>query len=302
MRKINTLIKLLKKDRAQVKVAIFNNLIHIGLFNFLDDTTFLKLSYWVRFGKKLDLDNPISFNEKIQWLKLYDRNKDYVDMVDKIKVKEYVSKKISNDIIVPTIGTYDSFEEINFNNLPQQFVIKCNHDSGSIAICNNIEQFDIKKAKKIIKRGLKTNSFYWGREWPYKNVAPRIIIEKYLGNNISDYKVHCFNGEAKFILVCTDRSNNLKETFYDTKWNKMPFKRPNHDIDNEIEKPKNLESMIKYAEILSKNIPFLRVDFYEIDGNIFFGELTFYPASGWEKFSPDSWDNEIGSYLKLPQK
>ena len=269
----------------------------------LKDDAYLKLYYEKVFNKKLNLSNPKTFNEKLQWLKLYDRNPKYTIMVDKSLVKNYVKEIIGDTYIIPTIGIYDNFKQINFELLPNSFVMKCTHDSGGIILCKDKSIFDKKKAYKIIKKGLKHNYFYDGREWPYKNVKPRIIIEKYMmeSNNseLNDYKLFCFNGVPKYVLVCSDRMSNLKETFYDINWNLAPFKRPNHDIDKSIKKPKNFNKMIELATKLSKNIPFVRVDFYEVNNKIYFGELTFFPASGMSEFSPRDWDKKLGKMLDI---
>ena len=284
------------------KLIIYLNNRH--LINWFPDKYYLSLAYRAKIGKNLNLNAPKSFNEKIQWLKLYDRNPNYTKMVDKLKVKEYISEKIGNEYIIPTIGVYNKSNEINFNELPNQFVIKCTHDSGSTIVCKNKDKFDYKLAKKKINNNLKRNYFYCGREWVYKNIKPQIIIEEYLkSDNIKDYKFMCFNGEPKCILVCSERdaNNNAFKEFYDTKWNKLPFGRKENEINQSIaEQPKNLEKMLELSKILAKNIPFVRVDFYEINNKIYFGELTFYPASGFEKFYPEEWDYKLGSWLSLP--
>lgn len=269
---------------------------------FIPDKTYLKLYYFAVFKKKLNLANPCTFNEKLQWLKLYDKKDIYITMVDKYEVKKYVSDIIGEEFIIPTIGIYDSFDEIDFDKLPNQFVLKCTHDSDGIIIVNDKAKFNIKESKKLINKCLKRNYFYSGREWPYKKVKPRIIIEKYMGDNLADYKFFTFNADVKCVLLCTDRKKNLKETFLDTNWEIMPFKRPNHDIEEKAQKPKQLKNMIKFAKKLSKNIPFLRVDFYEIDGKIYFGELTFFPASGLNKFEPKEWDSKLGEWIQLPRE
>lgn len=281
-------------------------LLHFSIIsNRLSDRLFLKIRYKKSFGEQLNLDNPKTFNEKLQWLKLYDRKDIYTTMVDKYAVKNYVANLVGKKYIIPTIGTYDKFDDIDFAQLPNQFVIKTTHDSGGIVICKNKKELNMSFAKNKINKSLSTNYYLKGREWPYKNVKPRIIIEKYMEDqncsSMRDYKFFCFNGVAKYILVCTDRESELKETFYDVDWNLASFKRPTHDIDCTIEKPKNLKIMIKLANMLSVAIPFLRVDFYEINGEVYFGELTFYPASGFEKFEPQKWDYLLGNMINLKE-
>ena len=267
----------------------------------LNDEIFLKLSYKDMTNKKLDLKKPKSFNEKLQWLKLHDRKDIYTTMVDKYEVKNYVSNIIDKEYIIPTIGVYDKFDDIDFNKLPNQFIMKCTHDSGGLVICKKKTIFDITSAKKKINKSLKRNFYYVGREWPYKNVKPKIIVEKYMGNDLNDYKLFCFNGKPQFTLVCSERfnSNGMCKSFYDNDWNLMNIKEGNHNNDNNIKKPINFEKMKELAEKLSANIPFLRVDFYEIDNKIYFGELTFYPNGGYEKFDPEEWDYKIGNLINL---
>lgn len=274
-----------------------------GMLKFIPDSVFISYLYFKTFRKKLNLNNPKSFNEKLQWLKLYDRKKIYTDMVDKYEAKKYVSNIIGNEYIIPTIGIYDRFDDIDFEKLPNQFVIKCTHDSGGLIICKEKNKLNIKEARKKIEKSLKKNYFYFGREWPYKNLKPKIIIEKYMEDDIDssmhDYKFHCFNGKVKYILVCTNREKDLKETFFDLEWKISKFKRPNHEIDKDIKKPSNFSTMIELAEKLSNNIPFIRVDFYQINGKIYFGELTFYPAAGFAKFEPEEWDEKLGELIDL---
>lgn len=275
----------------------------IIIFKLLPDKLFLKIQHFYSFKKRLNLNAPQTFNEKLQWLKLYNRKDIYTTMVDKYNVKKYVAGIIGEEYIIQTFGIYDKFEEINFEKLPNQFVIKCTHDSGGLVIVKDKSQLSIVNAKRIINKSLKRNYYYAGREWPYKNVKPKIIIEKYMEDkndtSMHDYKFFCFNGEAKYCLVCTDRDTNLKETFFDINWNVAPFKRPNHDIDRTIKKPKNLDLMIELANRLSKGIPFIRVDFYEINGNVYFGELTLYPAGALSKFEPEEWDKKLGDLIDL---
>lgn len=272
----------------------------------ISDEKFLKLLYKMKFKKNLNLDHPKTFNEKIQWLKLYDRKDKYTIMSDKYAAKEYVSNIIGEEYIIPTIGVWDKFENIDFSGLPKQFVLKCTHDSGTVIICKDKARLDISKIRKKVKKNLKRNYYYTGREWPYKNIKPRIIIEKYMedSEDPKDYKFMCFNGKVKCSFVCSDRrgKDGLKVDFYDLQWNKMPFQRhyPNSKID--IPKPKNYALMIDLAEKLSKEIPFLRVDFYEFNDKVYFGELTFFPGSGFEEFTPSEYDEILGNMLELPKK
>lgn len=272
----------------------------------ISDEKFLKLLYKMKFKKELDLNNPKTFNEKIQWLKLYDRKDKYTIMSDKHAAKEYVSKIIGKEYIIPTIGVWEKFEDIDFSKLPEEFVLKCTHDSGTVIICKDKSKLNLKKIRKKINKNLKRKYYYTGREWPYKNIKPKIIIEKYLKDSKEpkDYKFMCFNGKVKCSFVCSNRrgKDGLKVDFYDLQWNKMPFERHYPNSKEDIKKPKNFNLMIKLAEKLSFGIPFLRVDFYEINGRVYFGELTFFPGSGFEEFTPAKYDRILGDMLELPSK
>lgn len=305
MSKISTLKKLLKEDKRQVLVAIYNNIVHTGITNYLSDETYLKLTYRIRFGKKLDINNPKTFNEKLQWLKLHDNNTDYITMVDKVLVKDYVAKIIGYDYIIPTLGVWDSFDEIDFEALPNQFVLKCNHDSGSVVICKDKSTFNIDAARKKISKGLKTDAFYWGREWPYKYVKRKILAEKYMTDNsnssqLTDYKVYTFNGRAKMIMINKDRGVDTKADYFDTDYQCLDFSWGYPHAEVKPQKPKCFDEMIELAEKLAKDTYELRVDFYEVNGQIYFGELTFFDGSGFDKIEPIEWDYKIGSWVKLP--
>ena len=302
----------IKNNKAKIFKAFRDPLFGLGLFLnqiaplIKNDKTFLKWKYYTVFHKKLNLDNPQTYNEKLQWLKLYDRRPEYTKMVDKAEAKKYVANIIGEGYIIPTLGVYNSFDDINFDNLPNQFVIKCTHDSGGVVVCKDKSTLDIKAARKKIEYGLSKTNFWGTREWPYKNVEPRIIIEQYLedesGYELKDYKVHCFNGEPKFILVASGRyQNDIRFNFYDLNWNLMPFEKSHKRIDSNITiaKPDNLDEMLDLAKALSVNIPHLRVDFYNVKNKIYFGELTFFPASGLGKFNPKEWDYKIGEWLSL---
>jgi len=286
------------------KKVKFGYLSRLGLLNWMSDEKYLKKEYKLNFGKELDLKNPKTFNEKMQWLKLNDRKDVYTTMVDKCEVKKYVAGIIGEEYIIPTIGVYNKFDEIDFDKLPNQFVMKCTHDSGGIVICKDKNKFDKKAAKKKINKFLKRKYYYIHREWPYKNVKPRIIIEKYMedgkASELTDYKIMCFAGKTKMLFTCTERfSGNLKVTFFDLGWNKLAFERHYPSSKVNIPKPRNLEKMIKLSEKLAKNIPFVRIDWYEINGKTYFGEYTFYPGSGFEEFTPVKWDKKLGDLIDL---
>lgn len=276
------------------------------IFNDLSDQNYLKLRYFCIFNKKLNFENPKNFNEKLQYLKLNDRNLEYVKLVDKYEVKKIVASTIGEEYIIPTLGVWEKFDQIDFETLPDQFVLKCTHDSGGNVVCKDKSTFNKEKAKKKIEKCLARNFYYPTREWPYKNVHPRIIAEKYLENSetrsLDDYKVHNFNGEPKIILVCKDRyeKTGLTEDFYSLNWEHLDIKRPGASFSKiQIEKPEKLEEMLEISRRLSEGIPFLRTDFYIVDHRLYIGELTFFPASGFSKFHPQKWDVIFGEWLKL---
>lgn len=281
-----------------------------GFYDNMDDEAYLKRKYKACMGKELNLASPQTFNEKLQWLKLHDRKPEYTMMVDKYAVRKYIADTIGEEYLIPLLGVWDNPDDIDFDALPNQFVLKCNHDSGlGMCICKDKSKIDIDKIKAELRKGLQQDYYLTGREWPYKNVKRRIIAEKYMTtlgmDDLPDYKIHCFNGEPKFILYCSERfsKTGTKEDFLDTNWSKLPFKRPDLKCSDKIlKKPSRLNEMLELAKILSRNIPFLRCDFYEIKGNVYFGELTFFPASGLEAFEPEEWDYKLGSWLKLPIK
>lgn len=276
----------------------------------LDDVFYLKIIYYQTFNKKLDLKNPKTFNEKLQWLKLYNRNPEYTKMVDKYEVKKYVAEKIGEEYIIPLIGIYNSFDEINFNELPDQFVIKCTHDSGGIVICKDKSNFSIEEARKKINKCMKNNYYRSWREWPYKNVKPRIIIESFMDDGVNsqlvDYKLQCFWGKVDNILVCVDRDKEtgVKYHYFDTNWKYLkycPYPGINEKNIN-ISKPKQLDKMIKIAERLSAGIPEVRIDLYIIHGKIYFGEYTFFTNGGFDTTITSDADIILGEKLKLPIK
>lgn len=271
------------------------------------DKLFLKLKFRLTMGQKLNLRTPKTFNEKLQWLKLYNRKPEYTTMVDKYAVKEYVAKIIGEEYIIPTLGVWNSVSEIDWDSLPNQFVLKTTHGGGGcdVIICKDKATLDKVAAKEKLNRSLRSGIFWNFREWPYKNVPKRIIAEKFMTNNgkdLEDYKIHCFNGEPKFILVCSNRYGGgaMIDDFYTPEWKLMDVRRPGHPKSEKASKaPELLQQMLELSRILSKDIPFLRTDFYIIENQIYFGELTFFPASGMSKFEPEEYDETFGNYLNL---
>lgn len=276
------------------------------LLNFLDDKIYLEHLYEATLGKKLNIEKPKTFNEKLQWLKLYDRKPEYTQLVDKYKVREYVRDSIGSEHLIPLLAVVNEFEQINFEKLPAQFVIKTTHDSGGVVVCRDKGSINLQNAKYKINKSLKNNYYYRAREWPYKDVKPRIIIEELLtdksGRSLNDYKILCFNGEPKIIQVMSDRTeNDFYLNHYDIEWNEIDIQRKNRQKNPKpIEKPKRLNEILAISRILSRNIPFVRVDLYYTNNHIYFGELTFYPMSGFMDFADSKSDNLLGSWIELP--
>lgn len=270
---------------------------------FTTDKAYYQVRYLIKFKRRLDLKRPDTFNSKINWLKLYDRNPKYTRLVDKYEVREYVKDKIGEKYLNEIYGVYSTVEEINFNELPKSYVLKGTHGSSWVLVNDGIKDFDFNRAKRTIQGWLGSN-FYklWG-EWVYKNVPPRIICEKFLKNkdesSLIDYKFYCFNGKPRFIHVDMDRFEKHTRNFYDLNWKRMPFGLCYPQANRDIEKPTQLNKMIELASILSKEFKMVRVDFYVINNRIIFGELTFYPGNGLEIFTPKGYDFEIGKYLNL---
>lgn len=299
---MNKIIRFLKDPVFRYDILTSHNLLF-----WKSDEQILKDKYYFRFRKPLNLDNPQTYNEKLQWLKLHDRRPEYTEMVDKYLAKSYVRERIGDEYIIPTLGVWDKFEDIDFDKLPNEFVLKCTHDSGGLVICKDKRHFDYNAAKVKIKKCLKRNYFYVGREWPYKNVEPRILAETYMEdktfNELRDYKFFCFNGSVKMLFVATNRQSVTEETkfdFFDSDFNHLNITN-GHDCNSiDVKKPLNFELMKSLAEKLSNGIPHLRVDFYEVDGKPYFGELTFFHWSGLVPFNPPEWDYTLGSWIKLP--
>ena len=270
-----------------------------------DDEKFIRMKWNLYMDYPLNLENPTTYNEKLQWLKLHDRKPEYAQMVDKYEAKKYVAGIIGEDHVIPTIAVYERAEDIDFDYLPDQFVLKLTHDSGGVIICKNKAKLNRNKVIKVLNRGLKREYYWQNREWPYKDIKPRIIAEKYMvdesGTELKDYKIFCFNGEPKIVQVDYDRFVNHKRNLYDLEWNRLPFtlQFPT-DWNREIPKPEGLREMLDVAKKFSKGIPHVRVDLYHINGKIYFGELTFFHGSGLERFYPSERDKIIGDMVELP--
>ncbi len=293
--------KILKDPRL-----LFITLGRREFFNHMDDEKYLKKAFRLSMGRELNLENPKTYNEKLQWLKLYDRKPVYTLMVDKYEAKKVIGEIIGDEYIVPLLGVWDRFEDIDFDALPERFVLKCTHDSGGLVICKDKSKLDKAAAKKRIDHCMKHN-FFWGlREWPYKDVKPRIIAEKYMEDSLTgelrDYKFFAFDGAVKALFIASERQSGgeTKFDFFDADFNHLPFTNGHPNADKAPEKPEHFEKMKELAAKLSVGIPQVRVDFYEADGKIYFGEMTFFHWSGMMPFEPEEWDYKFGEWIKLP--
>lgn len=301
MKRIRKLLYYLINEPSKIAIAI---LIRTAIL--IPDKIYLRCLFRLRVGYKLNLKNPTSFNEKLQWLKIYNRHDLQTKMVDKVEAKKYVAELIGEEYIIPTLAVYDTPDQIDFESLPNQFVLKCTHDSGGIIVCKDKSELNQGEVRAKFSRWLKTNYFYQNREWPYKNVKPRIIAEQYMedesGYELKDYKWFCFNGEPKALFIAADRGMENEETkfdFYDMDFNHLPFTNGHPNASKLPRKPKGFDKMKELAAKLSVGEPHVRVDFYDINGCVYFGELTFYHWSGMVPFEPKEWDYIFGSWIKI---
>lgn len=287
-----------------VKRRIYRKLCTV--FNrYIPDRIYLKMLYQVRLNEKLDIRNPVTFNEKMQWLKLYDRNPVYTKMADKYEVRSIVKAKLGAEYLIPLLGVWESVEEIAWEKLPEQFVLKCTHDSASVCICKDKAGFDKAAACRKLDRALKVNYYYASREWPYKNIKPRIIAEKYMadesGTELKDYKIYTFGGEPYLIQVDFDRFVRHRRNLYTTEWEYIDeeIEYPK-DPSVRIQKPEKLEEMLACARKLAGNTASLRTDFYSVNDKIYFGEITFYQEAGFARFSSEEYAKKLGEMIVLP--
>lgn len=279
------------------------------MLRWLPDELYLRLQFRKMMHRKLDLDNPQTLNEKLQWLKIHDRKEIYTSIVDKVSAKEYAAAIIGWDHIVPTLGVWDRFEDIDFDSLPDRFVLKATNGSGnrSVVICRDKSTFDRRKARRKLRHGLRRNAYIEYREWPYKDIKPRIIAEEYLddgsGNPPDDYKFLCFDGVPHDVMICKDRSTSVRFHYFDRDWNYYRYDK--HSIllpeDFTLPKPEGIDEAFDMAEKLSQGFSCIRVDLYIIKGKIYFSELTFYPGSGYDRIILESTDRMYGELLKLPK-
>lgn len=307
MSKIKTATKLFFNNNRAFLRALFDNLNHLGLLHWINDEAFLKIRYRLQFGEKLNINKPNLFNEKIQWLKLNDRNPDYCCFVDKVRVKEYISTIVGAQYVIPLLGTWNKPEDIDWDSLPNQFVIKWNHDSGSIVVCKDKRLFNKETAIQRLKFGKKNNGYWYGREWPYKGVKPILFAEQYMEdsrtNELRDYKVFTFNGKAKLFLVASDRQTKGEEVkfdYFDVNKRHLNITNNHPHAKKEPRLPNTFDVMIALAEKIAAGSYHMRVDFYEVDGKVYFGEITLYHGSGWMFFEPNEWNQIMGDWIVLP--
>lgn len=275
-----------------------------------NDALYLKILYRLEFKRKLDLNNPITYSEKLQWLKLYYHNPIHTIMADKYAVKQYVKELVGEQYIIPTLFVWDCVEDIDWEQLPQQFVLKTTHDSGNfgVIICKNKSKLDISSVEKRLRKSLNRSTFILGREWPYKNIKPQIIAEKYMEDiaqgELRDYKFFCFDGAVKAMLIASGRHSgkDVCVDFYDRDFNWLPLRQSHENAEIHPQKPMLLSEMITLAERLSLGIPQVRVDLYESNGQIYFGEYTFFNSGGLTPFRPEEYDYQFGEWLTLPDK
>ncbi|MBQ8319647.1 MAG: glycosyl transferase [Clostridia bacterium] len=275
----------------------------------LPDKIYIALKYRMRLGRFPNLKNPQTFSEKLQWLKLHDRRPEYTQMVDKYEAKKYIAEKIGEEYIIPTLGVWDNFDDIDFDQLPEQFVLKTTHDSGGVVICRDKSKLDLVAAKKKINESLKTNYYWQGREWPYKNVKPRILAEELLveksddgEESVTDYKFFCFNGTPRIMFISKDNAENTYRDFFDMDFNEVNLRMKAERSPTPLKKPIAFERMKYIAKEISRDIPCIRVDFYFVEGNLYLGELTLFHNGGFFNGEPKEWDYTLGSWIELPKK
>ena len=284
---------------------LFLFLLHRLSYLIKSDRTYYKWQYLLITGRKLDFDHPVRYNEKLQWLKLYDRKPIYTTMVDKYAVKQFVSNKIGDQYVVPLLGVWYKPEDIDYDSLPQRFVLKATHGGGGldVVICKDKDSLDKAQVAKKLNHSL--NSDYWRmREWPYKNVPRRIIAEQFLedkSGDLYDYKVMCFSGKPALIQVHRGRFTHQTQDVYDVNWNKMEISQPGYPgTDDLIERPALLSEMLSLSSILAAGMPQIRVDWYIANGRLYFGELTFYDGAGFSLWEPKEWELKLGDMIVLP--
>jgi hypothetical protein len=306
--KINRMSYILKKivTRGYLINYLINRIVRLNPY-VVNDKLAIKSAYYFAFGRELDLKNPQTYNEKLQWMKLYYRRPIMTKMVDKYHAKEYVAEIIGDEYIIPTLGAWEHFDDIDFDTLPSQFVLKTTHDSGNVIVVRDKNLFDKTKARKILEDSLKTDFYIKTREWPYKNVKRLILAEKYMEDEtgeLRDFKFFCFDGKVRYLFVATERQKpgvDVKFDFFDGEFNHLQLVNGHQNSEHNIPKPQGFILMKNLAEKLSAGFPHVRVDLYSINGKIYFGELTFFHFSGLVPFNPEKWDSKFGQWLHLPK-
>ncbi len=281
----------------QLRLDIINDL------RFIPDEIYLKMVFYIKTGQHLNLTRPVTFCDKQNWLKLHEKNPEYTNLVDKLKVGKYVEEKIGRELMFPILGSWDHYHDINFGTLPDAFVLKCNHDSGSVKVIHDKSRINHEELNSFFESRLRINNFVLGREYPYKDVKPKIFAEKYMTppghTDIEDYKFFCFNGEPVILFVATERSSNCKFDFYDMNFNHLDIENIHPQSGKILERPRCFEEMKKIASTLSKGIKFVRIDLYEIEGKVYFGEFTFFHGGGFWPMKPEHWENDLGKLITI---
>ncbi len=275
----------------------------IKLLSFIPSAPYLKLVYRIKTGKTLHLKNPVGFNEKLNWLKLHEQHAEYTQLVDKLAVREYIRAKIGEEYLFPLLGSWDSFDDIDFDALPEKFVLKCNHDSGSVKLITDKTAIDKAELKTFFDRRLAMNAYCLGREYPYKDVKPRIMAEAFMeapdGGGINDYKFFCFHGKPKIMFVATDRATDVRFDFFDMDFNHLDIENIHEHSEKAVPKPACFDQMKALAETLCQGMKFVRIDLYEIGGKIYFGEFTFFHGGGFYLFNPPHWEKDLGDWIQI---
>lgn len=308
MSKFSTIVSVIKDNPLKIWRLFFLKAQQKGWLNFLPDETYLRIQYRCKFGKRLDLENPQTFNEKLQWLKLHDRKPEYHIMVDKYLVKQYVAERIGEQYIIPTYGVWEKVDDIDYRTLPNQFVLKTTGGSGNlnVVVCKDKNFFDWGRAKSLLSKSIKEDTYWYSREWPYKGNKNRIMAEEYLEDSktkeLRDYKFFCFDGVCHALFVASERSKQQKPyfDFFDSNYQHLDLKQRYQNAPIPPEKPVNFELMKELASKLSRGIPQVRIDLYECNGKVFFGEITFFSFGIGEFFEPDKWDKIFGDWIRLP--
>lgn len=277
----------------------------INLLRFIPTKPYLKIVYKIKAGKKLNLKNPVTFCDKQNWLKVNDIHPEYTQLVDKIGVRDYIKENFGEEYLFPIYGAWENFDAIDFGSLPEKFVLKCNHDSGSVKVITDKSKINKAELKEFFDTRLKMNSYVFGREYPYKDVKPLIYAEKYMvldgESDINDYKFFCFNGKPEIMFIATDRSSDVKFDFFDMDFNHLDIVNIHEQSGIEIQKPKMFEQMKEFAAKLSQGMKFVRIDLYEIGGKIYFGEFTFFHGGGFWPMYPEKWEYDLGKLIELEE-